>query len=196
VGGVGAVVGYAAHSEDGFFHTGHFRVATPTYAVTSNHLDLGSQPGSANWLVDRGALGTVKLDVGPASGGTPGFAGIRPANDVASYLKGVSRDQIRHVDFHPNRVFYTRIEGDATPAAPADQTFWTAKVTATNNSTLTWKVESGDWTVVVMNADASKGVDLDARVGIKVGWFLPAAIVLAIVGLLLLPRAILLPLVA
>jgi hypothetical protein len=186
VGGVGASVGYAAHSENGFFHTGHFRVATPTYAVTSNHLDLGSQPGPSNWLVDRGALGTVKLDVEPAPAGTPVFAGIGPATDVANYLKGVSRDQIRHVDFHPNRVFYTRIEGDATPAAPADQSFWTAKVTATNNSTLTWKVESGDWTVVVMNADASKGVDANTRVGIKVGWFLPAAIVLAIIGLILL----------
>ena len=37
-------------------------------------------------------------------------------------------------------------------------------------------MESGDWTVVVMNADASRGVDLDARVGIKVDWLLPAII--------------------
>ena len=49
-----------------------------------------------------------------------------------------------------------------------------------------WEVESGDWTVVVMNADASRGVDVDARLGIKVGWLLPVAIGLLAVGLVAL----------
>jgi hypothetical protein len=39
---------------------------------------------------------------------------------------------------------------------------------------------------VLMNADASRGVDTDARLGIKVGWFLPAAITLLLLGLVLL----------
>ena len=47
-------------------------------------------------------------------------------------------------------------------------------------------MESGDWTVVVMNADASRGVDLDARLGIKVDWLLPALIGLLVAGLVLL----------
>ncbi|HEY5875818.1 MAG TPA: DUF4389 domain-containing protein, partial [Ilumatobacteraceae bacterium] len=51
---------------------------------------------------------------------------------------------------------------------------------------LTWEVESGDWTVVVMNADASRGVDVDARLGIKVDWFLPVAIAGMIAGVVLL----------
>ena len=37
-----------------------------------------------------------------------------------------------------------------------------------------------------MNADASRGVDIDARLGIKVGWFLPALIGLLALGLVLL----------
>ena len=51
---------------------------------------------------------------------------------------------------------------------------------------LTWEVDSGDWTVVLMNADASRGVDLDARLGIKVDWLLPALIGLLALGLVLL----------
>ena len=51
---------------------------------------------------------------------------------------------------------------------------------------LTWEVDSGDWTVVLMNADASRGVDVDARMGIKVDWLLPALIGIAALGLVLL----------
>jgi hypothetical protein len=185
-GGVGAIIGYATHNDDGFFHTGTFRLATPTYAITSDHIDLGSHPGPSDWLVDRGALGTVKLDVRPADSSTPIFAGIGPAADVAKFLQGVSRDQVRDFDLRPNRVFYRRIEGTATPAPPGDQSFWTSQLTTSEPDELTWKVESGDWTVVVMNADASRAVDLDTRVGIKIGWFLPAAIAIAVIGLLLL----------
>ena len=56
----------------------------------------------------------------------------------------------------------------------------------------TWNVESGDWTVVVMNADGSSGVDANARVGIKIDWLLPVAIVLMVIGVLLLVGGILL----
>jgi hypothetical protein len=185
-GGVGAIIGYATHNDDGFFRTGTFRLATPTYAITSDHIDLGSDPGPSDWLVDRGALGTVRLELRPADSSTPVFAGIGPANEVAEFLRGVSRDQVRDFDLSPNRVFYRRIEGTATPAPPGDQPFWAAQVTASDPQELTWKVESGDWTIVVMNADATKAVDLDARVGIKIGWFLPAAIAIAAIGLLLL----------
>ena len=98
----------------------------------------------------------------------------------------MSRDQIRNIDVSPNRVRYRRIAGEAVPAAPVDQTFWAAQITTDTTKDLTWKVESGDWTVVIMNADASRGVDTNARLGIKVGWFLPAAIGLLVLGLVLL----------
>ncbi len=187
IGGAAATVGYATHRDgDGFFRTGTFRLATPTYAITSDHLDLNSGPGPSDWLIDRGALGTVRLEVTPAQAGTPVFAGIGPARDVAAYLNGVARDRIRDVDVDGHEVRYRRFEGTAEPAPPGDQPFWAVKVSASGPSELRWKVKSGDWTVVVMNADASPGVDLDARLGIKVGWFLPAAIGLAIGGLVLL----------
>ena len=105
------------------------------------------------------------------------FAGIGPSRDVAAYLEGVSRDQIRDVDLNPDRVRYRRRWlATPCPTPPEEQTFWAAQATTSETTDLTWEVESGDWTVVVMNADASEGVDVDARLGIKVGWFLPAAI--------------------
>ena len=186
-GSAGALVGYGTHrDDDGFFRTPEVRLASPTYAIVSDRIDLSTRPGPSDWLIDQGGLGTVKLALDPADPQTPVFAGIGPSRDVAAYLKGVSQDQIRDVDVSPNRVRYRRLEGEAVPAPPGEQTFWAEQITTDQTTDLTWKVESGDWTVVVMNADPSRGIDVDARLGIKVGWFLPAVIGLAIGGLVLL----------
>ena len=54
------------------------------------------------------------------------FAGIGPSADVAAYLEGVSHDQIRDFELSPDRVLYRRLPGEATPAPPAEQSFWVA----------------------------------------------------------------------
>ena len=187
IGGAGAAIGYATQRDgDGFFSTGEVRLASPTYAITSDRIDLESEPEPAGWLVDRGTLGTVRLELEPGRPGVPVFAGIGPTDDVAGYLEGVSRDQVRDVDVSPDRVRYRRIDGEATPEPPEGQSFWAATTTTSDGGELVWEVESGDWTVVVMNVDASRGVDVDARLGIKVGWLLPVAIGLLAVGLVAL----------
>jgi hypothetical protein len=185
-GGAAAVVGHATQRTDGFFQTGEVRLASATYAITSDRVDLESEPGASDWLIDRGALGTVRLSIKPGRPETPIFAGIGPSADVAAYLESVSHDLIRDFELSPDRVEYRRVSGESTPAPPADQGFWVVQVTADSASELTWEVESGDWTVVLMNADTSRGVDLDARLGIKVDWLLPAAIGLIGAGVVLL----------
>ena len=101
-GSAGALVGYATHrDDDGFFRTPEVRLASPTYAIVSDRIDLSTRPGPSDWLIDRGGLGTVKLALDPADPQTPVFAGIGPSQDVAAYLKGVSQDQIRDVDVSP-----------------------------------------------------------------------------------------------
>ena len=185
-GGTAGLVGYATQRTDGYFQTGEDRLASATYAITSDRVDLESEPGSANWLIDRGALGSVKLTIDPGRSGTPVFVGIGPTADVAAYLDGVSHDVIRHFELSPDRVVYRRVPGDVAPEPPADQSFWVAQMTTAQADALTWDVESGDWTVVLMNADASRGVDVDARLGIKVDWLLPALIGLVAGGLVLL----------
>lgn len=188
VGGALAVVGFVTQRDDGFFTTGDVRLASPTYAVTSDHIDLDSDPGPSDWLVDRGALGTVRIEVDAAAAADPAavFVGIGLSDDVDAFLDGVGHDRVRDVELSPDRVTYRRSPGEATPAAPDSQTFWAASVTTDTTDRLEWEVESGDWTVVVMNADASRGVDVDVEVGIKLGWFLPVAIGLLAGGLVFL----------
>jgi Domain of unknown function (DUF4389) len=184
LGGGAAIAGYATQRDDGFFRTGEIRLASTTYAITSESIDLESEPGPADWVVDRGVLGTVRLELDPARPDVPVFAGIGPSREVAGYLAGVSRDEIRDIELSPDRVTYLRRSGETVPTPPQDESFWVAQVTTTSAEPLEWEVESGDWTVVIMNADASRGIDLDARLGIKVDWLLPVAIGLLVGGLI------------
>ena len=98
----------------------------------------------------------------------------------------MAHDQVTDYDDSNATVTYERQDGSAIPAPPGDQTFWVAQVATAQPGALTWDVRGGDWTVVVMNADGSPGIDATARVGIKIDWLLPVAIVLLVVGVVML----------
>ena len=184
-GGAAAIVHASARDGAGFFRSGEFELSSPAHAVTSERLDLGTDPGDGDWLIDRGALGTVRLELAPTDPATAVFAGIGPSRDVEAYLRGVSHDRV--VDFDESgSMSYERLDGEVAPGAPGEQPFWAAQVSGQRPADLTWEVESGDWTVVVMNADGSAGVDVDARAGIKLDWLLPVAIGILVGGVLLL----------
>src|SRR4051794_13038817 len=177
--GIAGTVAYGvARDDDGYFRTDDIHLATSTSAITSDNVDLGGTPGDADWMTERGDFATVDIALRPAGAGKPLFAGIGPTADVERYLGSVARDRV--TDYDDSTVRYERQDGSAEASPPGDQTFWAAKVATSEPGSLNWDVQSGDWTVVVMNADGSSGVDADARVGIKIDWLLPVAIVLLV----------------
>jgi hypothetical protein len=161
---------------DGFHTTAAHTYSTPTRALTTDNLDATGVP---DWLGER--LGTVRID----PQGTGAFVGIARTRDVDAYLDQVGHDQITDLDYDPFDIDTARRAGEGRPAMPAAQTFWSAS--STGGRELEWKVREGDWTVVVMNEDASPGVSVDAKVGAKLpllddlGWGL--AIPGAVLGL-------------
>ena len=187
IGGIVAAVAVGvARDDDGFFRTDEIHLATDSAAITSENLDLGGTPGDASWLTERGDFATVSLDIQSVASGEDLFAGIGPTADVETYLRSVARDRVDDFDDDRYVPVFVREEGEAEAAPPGDQTFWVAQVSTAQPAQLQWDVESGDWTIVVMNADGSRGIDADVRVGIKLEWLLPVAIGFIIVGLLLL----------
>ncbi len=172
---------------DGFFTTSTERFATPTRAIASE--DLSVVEGGPQEVADNN-LATVRLRATPSDSTTPVFVGIGRASDVDRYLSGIEQDRIRKVDFDPFRVDYTRRSGDTAPAPPASQNFWVARATGTGSQTLQWNVAGGDWSVVVMNADGSPGVDVAASVGAKIKYLVEIAVGLLIAGLVLLGGSI------
>ena len=171
--------------DEGYLSTSKERYAASTYALASDNLDIDLD--GAGWIMDRDDLGNVRLAV--ASGaGKPVFVGIARTSDVSDYLRGTSYTSVTDVDYSPFHASYRdRDHGGGRPARPADQDFWAASAHGSGTQTVSWDLEDGDWSIVVMNADGSRGVDTDISAAAKVpflgtlGWVsLGGALVLLI----------------
>ncbi|MCZ7531560.1 MAG: DUF4389 domain-containing protein [Acidimicrobiia bacterium] len=170
---------------DGFFTTPTERFDTSTFAITSPKIDLGAKPGSDDRVPDLGGLATIRIESRPATEGSV-FVGIGEEEDVESYLDGVAHAEISDVDVAPFSVSYDFERGDdKAPGRPSDQNFWAASSEGSDTKELEWELESGNWSVVMMNADASAGVSVDASVGAKADWVLPLGLGLLIGGTVL-----------
>ncbi|WP_416954195.1 hypothetical protein ACNKF0_17870 [Nocardioides sp. T5] len=106
-------------------------------------------------------LGDVRIHA-RADTSTPLFVGVAATSDVDGYLGDVSRDTLR--DFRVGRAVLRTTDGGAPATPPSDQTFWVAQAIGTD-ATLTWDLEDGDWTIVLMRADGTTGVSADVSTG-------------------------------
>ncbi len=168
---------------DGYFTTSTERFETTSYAVTSDEVDLGRDRGSSDRVADLGALARVRLRV-ESTGEAPVFVGIGRRDDVDRYLQGVGIAQVQRVRFDPFSVDYRYRDGGAPSTRPADAGIWVASAEGSGAQTLEWDLQSGQWSVVVMNANGSAGVSVDASAGAKASWVLPVGIGLLAGGLL------------
>jgi hypothetical protein len=166
-GGSAAAWGLSQRDDAGFFTSRTHELSTSSYALASESLDVG--PDLPGWLDKRFA--TVRVE---ASSAQAVFLGIGPAADVERYLTNVEHAQITDFDTDPFSVSYRPRDGTAVPAAPASQDFWGAQASGSGTQTISWPVEEGEWSVVAMNADGSRNVSVDARLGARVPslhWF-------------------------
>ena len=161
---VGGVLLWADSKKDeqGYIHTDTQRFATHTAAIATDNLDLDSSgPG---WLTSHDRYGHMRLEVSSRNG-KPVFVGIARTKDVSSYLRGTSHATLTDVDFDPFRATYRTEPGASRPSAPAGKRIWAASARGTGPQTVTWDVKHGNWSVVVMNADGSRGVDTGVSAG-------------------------------
>ncbi|MEB0002667.1 DUF4389 domain-containing protein [Cryobacterium sp. 10I1] len=195
-GGVAVATVAAQQGRDGFLTTpsGSFSVAS--YAITSPNLTTESDSGTGT-STQAGSggmpsgLATVMLEATSVRG-TGVFIGIAPRAEVERYLASVAHSELTSVNSTPFRTEYREVPGSRRPARPGSQTWWTVAASGPGTQRLVWPVVSGDWAVVVMNADATQGVDVEARAGVRSGLFVPAAVALLLGGGLLLVAGVLL----
>ncbi|MGI9657787.1 MAG: DUF4389 domain-containing protein [Gaiellaceae bacterium] len=177
----------AKRDSDGFYTSKLVGLETSTHLLASEGLDVLDVPSA---IFDSGRLGEARLAVTARDGTTPMFIGVAREADAAAYLADVDRELVTDVDLDNDldqvRVLYDRESGESEPAAPGIQDFWFASVEGSGTQILEWDVIEGSWTVVVMNADASRGVAAEATVGARVGFVLPLAIGLVVAGAVLL----------
>ncbi len=181
--GGGLLVGFheTKRDGDGFYTSYAKQLATPTYALTSDTLDVGTEgPG---WLFRRDRLGSVRVAT-KGTGNHPMFIGVGPTREVAAYLKSVAHDQVSDLD-GDRPVTYERHAGASAPQRPATQQFWAVSTAGTEAQVVKWPVTKGSWTVVVMNADGSRGVRTTATIGADIPLVFGIGIGLLAVGVLI-----------
>jgi hypothetical protein len=144
--------------DDGFLMSPSRDLTTPSYAIVSESAKLDT--GGAEWALDT-FLGTIRIR---SESERPVFVGIGPAAAVDAYLAGVDRDEISDLD-NSGDPEYTSREGGAPRSPPAEQTFWAESASGSGEQTVDWEPQDGRWRVVVMNADASRGVSSDMSIG-------------------------------
>jgi hypothetical protein len=191
IGGGALGVAYAVgRDDDGYFAATLDRLETETVAITAEDIAFAAEPGSPDWILDS-IDADVRLRVTGADASRDVFVGIGPDDAVDAWLADVAHDRVVEVEdgFEP---VYRRRSGGTDVAPPTAQDFWAASATGPGTQELVWEAESGRWSVVVMNADATPGFAADVNVGIRAGFLLPLAFVLLGVGAVLTAIAVVL----
>jgi hypothetical protein len=166
--------------DDGFLSTPTELFSSSSYAIVSEPIDL-VEADAGDWLWED-VLGDVRVR---ASGGDL-FVGVGPTREIDGYLRGVEYDRLTDVNYDPFSADYEREAGDAPARPPGDEEFWVEITSGSGEQTLTWNAEPGNWSVVVMNSDASRGIAADVSVGAEASWIVWVAIGVLVAGALFL----------
>jgi hypothetical protein len=188
---VGAVIALGAGGilalggSDGTFSSGHRDVSTKTTALVS-------EPAKINGTQDvTDVLGhpSVRISADSVRTDRNVFVGVGPKAQVDRYLAGAPIDTVHDFSVEPWSLDKTARQGTATPKPPASQSFWVAK-SAGSTAALDWKVRDGNYRVVVMNADGSRGVATMSAFAVKIPHLATLALIALIAGLVTLAGGI------
>jgi hypothetical protein len=172
---------------DGYLTSSQIPLTTTSHAISTERIDL--EDIAPLWPDIDSLLGDVRL----RAAGTAGreiFVGVAPADRAAAYLDGVGHTTLS--ELADPATSYREHPGGAPASRPADQDFWVAEATGAGAQAVDWPMEDGTWTVVVMNADGSPGVQATVDIGATVpvqNWAAQALLIIG--GALLFPGLVL-----
>jgi len=164
---------------EGFINSKPATLETETYAITTPPAEVEIEvPGP----LDVGTVATLRIAAENRDPEKSVFIGLADAADLGGYLSGVAYDEIVELSAEPFEVTLVTHPGVDAPQTPTAQAFWTASAHGIGPQTVTWEVESGDYALVLMNEDASSGVQVETVVGTRVPAIRPLGTGLLIAG--------------
>ena len=169
------VVHLTQRGKDGYYTSSTAQVVAPGYAVTTEGLDISDLPSVASDVVGR-----VRVSA-RSSNGQALFVGIAPQTAVNRYLAGVARSEV--TDVNGNTVKYKTHAGRAPAGTPGRESFWQSAQSGSGQVTATWKVQEGNWAIVLMNANADPRVSAAVHVGANTNLVLWVGLGFLLVGL-------------
>lgn len=171
----------------GYITSDRHIVTTAGSAITTDEV---GELGDRIW---GGLLGNVRIRATSTNPGGAVFIGVAPKASVDRYLAGADREVI--TEWFPVKTHAVVGSGATPQTAPSDADIWSAKVAGPGAQALVWKPK-GDWTVVVMNANGSSRVSVNADFGAQVPnlkWLavaffaIGAALAIVAIALILVP---------
>ena len=173
---------------DGTVTTPRTTASTDTHAIVISAGFLDEDLAA----IDEGE-NTLTLEV--EGSGSQLFVGVADAADVAAYLEGVPVAEGLELSYPGSSLIVRETGGRVEPTPPAEETFWTESVVG--DGTITWELDEGSWSLVVMNADGTAGVEAIGTatvriplLGTAVAVILLIGVPLAIVGVVLIVSAL------
>ena len=149
VGGGAALWANGQKDDQGYLSTRTEPFHTRAAALRTDNLDVDL--GGTGRVLSSALYGKVRLHV-TLRAGKDLFVGIARSRDVTRYLRGTAHASVTDLDYHPFHADYATAGGARRAAPPAAQR----------------KIRSGNWSVVVMNADGSPGIEAGVRAGANV----------------------------
>jgi hypothetical protein len=154
--GGGALLWLDGHrGADGYLSTPVERFSDTGYALRFDASEISSVDHGLPGVDD--VLGRVRIHVSGVDSGAM-FAGIARTSDVAAYLGDVPHGRFTGPRTMPHAAPMMRMR---PPAVPMGDTMWVASDTGTGELTVNWVPRRGEWSLVVMNASARRGVAAD-----------------------------------
>ncbi|MGW4489171.1 DUF4389 domain-containing protein [Amycolatopsis sp. NPDC004368] len=155
---------------------------TAGYALASDPVQLhGLGTGGPDLA---GIVGDTRIRATAVDPARAVFVGIAPAVSAAAYLAGVEHTTV--TDFGDRRSVDVEYPGGALATPPQQAGIWTDQASGPGTQSVAWPVRDGDWTVVVMNSDGSRGVAVDAEAGATVPAIGRLSVLLVVVGVVFL----------
>lgn len=200
--GAAIIMGADSAQQDGQYLTmDSQRYQSTGHAITTPSLVLNPGDSGMAGLPPLEELASLQVRVTPVVAEQPIFVGIADAFDVSAYLDDVPHAALGGVSWTQEgqlagqwswqsdaRGELQETPGTRPPAAPADQNFWVASATGTGTQKLTFDLQEGQWTLVVMNADGTRPVWIDLQPGVRtelLGLVNPGMLITGVMGLLL-----------
>ncbi len=178
-GGILVAVDSAFKDHDGFFTTGFQQVEAGSSMIISEQAEIRMAP---NWKIYNKNPITLKIEAYNDQSGRPIFIGIARESDIRAYLKDLSYDEITGFDFENGEIELRHRSGKDGSAPPADDNIWVVSASGTGNQTLTWDIASGEYYLVIMNADGSSPIEAHISIGARVAGIIKSVGIGLIIG--------------
>jgi len=156
--------------DDGFYSTAF----EPFEADSSAIITQSAKIKMDEWYTGNRNPITIRIEAYSDIPEKDVFIGIAESSDLRDYLSGVTHDEVTGLSYYPFEVELRHRAGTEQPAAPEDETFWVASATGPDTQVLEWDVTSGNYSVVLMNSDASSPISAHVSLGAEIPQFLSA----------------------